>query len=609
MLVLVTAQGWALTIKDDATGGDCASVGVWDAETKTCTLTSDLTEGITVTSSGVTIDGAGYTLNGPGNGDGVYLSARVGVTVKNLNIMNFGYCLRMTGNSRNNLVEGNTFSNSPYGVLLYDSPNNVVRDNTFHNNLNCLVTQHGSKNILENNLIENCSVGIYSGYGTSHLINHNTVRYNNYGVQLGSYQYSSDTSHTIVNNTITGNQFGIYIKYATKNMFYHNNLIDNTRQAYVFENAVNSFNMEVPEGGNFWSDWTSPDADMDGFVDSPYVFSGGQDNLPWTQIDGWEIQDRDGDGYYPPEDCNDNDPEINPGATEICDGTDNNCDGVIDGLERSCGEGVCLGTSVCEGGSWSDCSSKGTDAGICAVCDSEGVPEYDETQTGDCLPTSCPESGCGVAGCGEFVFGEYPAYVENECSGIYTCTQNICEEEVICEADSDGDGYSPSCGDCDDSQVAINLGAEEICDQLDNNCDGQTDNVDADRDGVNDCTDDLCLGTRTEGAAWKALLPWHYADTDNDGVFEVHLGWKKGLLDSEYTLEDTHGCTCEQILSCFPGENKVLMAVGCPQGILKMWIQQIGWAKTCNFNWRLCNSEHGNGNKYCQTFNDKGNKK
>ena len=47
--------------------------------------------------------------------------------------------------------------------------------------------------------------------------------------------------------------------------------------------------------------------------------------------------DRDGDGFTSigstsgsADDCNDNDFAINPGAVEICDGLDNNCDGQID---------------------------------------------------------------------------------------------------------------------------------------------------------------------------------------------------------------------------------------------------------------------------------------
>ncbi|MCL5264002.1 MAG: PA14 domain-containing protein [Chloroflexi bacterium] len=40
-------------------------------------------------------------------------------------------------------------------------------------------------------------------------------------------------------------------------------------------------------GGNFWSNWTSPDSKNQGFVDFPYVFTGGQDNLPWVKENAW----------------------------------------------------------------------------------------------------------------------------------------------------------------------------------------------------------------------------------------------------------------------------------------------------------------------------------
>ena len=57
--------------------------------------------------------------------------------------------------------------------------------------------------------------------------------------------------------------------------------------------------------------------------------------------------DHDGDGYSAELDCNDNDPEVNPGAIEVCDGIDNNCNGVRDeGFDKDgdgyniCGFGV-----------------------------------------------------------------------------------------------------------------------------------------------------------------------------------------------------------------------------------------------------------------------------
>jgi len=54
------------------------------------------------------------------------------------------------------------------------------------------------------------------------------------------------------------------------------------------------------------------------------------DTTPLPECDG----DDDGDGFGPAcpagEDCDDDDPEVNPGAAESCNGVDDNCDGMID---------------------------------------------------------------------------------------------------------------------------------------------------------------------------------------------------------------------------------------------------------------------------------------
>jgi len=56
---------------------------------------------------------------------------------------------------------------------------------------------------------------------------------------------------------------------------------------YFSANCTGIFNEPLPVGGNYWSNWTSPDNNLDGFIDSPYVFTGGVDNLPWATLDGW----------------------------------------------------------------------------------------------------------------------------------------------------------------------------------------------------------------------------------------------------------------------------------------------------------------------------------
>lgn len=59
-------------IKDNATGGDCSTIGIWDSSTKTCTLTKDLNETIQIDSDGITVDGNGHTSTGSQTGSGIY---------------------------------------------------------------------------------------------------------------------------------------------------------------------------------------------------------------------------------------------------------------------------------------------------------------------------------------------------------------------------------------------------------------------------------------------------------------------------------------------------------------------------------------------------------
>jgi nitrous oxidase accessory protein NosD len=55
-------------------------------------------------------------------------------------------------------------------------------------------------------------------------------------------------------------------------------------QAVIYGGSGNLFNLPAPTGGNYWDDHTGDDLDDDGFFDRPYVFGGGQDDLPRVML-------------------------------------------------------------------------------------------------------------------------------------------------------------------------------------------------------------------------------------------------------------------------------------------------------------------------------------
>jgi len=182
------------------------------------------------------------------------------------------------------------------------------------------------------------------------------------------------------------------------------------------------------------------------------------------------------------------------------------CTTCEEGEARACGSGDCLGFQVCVSDSWSTCSTALRDCGVCCRCDVDGNVSYDDTQDSDCPDFDCPAySGCdyGWAYCGG-VYG-YHLYVEliahrvgGACSDIDSCGHEECytSEWKVCESDSDGDHYTESCGDCDDSDPLIHPAYIEVCgDFIDNDCDGTIEEgccLDWDGDGHIDGT---CGGT------------------------------------------------------------------------------------------------------------------
>ena len=212
-------------------------------------------------------------------------------------------------------------------------------------------------------------------------------------------------------------------------------------------------------------------------------------------------------------DCDDAEPDINPGEAEVCgNATDENCDGwapECDGDDTD-GDGFCDATTCLDGSMPGDCNDN----------NAQIHPWAYETCDG----------------------------VDNNCNG---------EVDENLTIDNDGDGYSliGSCegsqNDCNDFDPEIYKDAPEICNGLDDNCDGEIDeglSVDEDGDGfwapdscalngflAADCNDDP-----TQGGA--SINPDAVEDLSTTGVDDNC----NGEIDEDPLLWDDDGdCQCE----------------------------------------------------------------
>lgn len=218
-------------------------------------------------------------IDGGGSGDCVNITAN-DVQINSFTILNSGGfpCAGIRVLSSNNIIiTDNNASSNFYGIIIHHASNNNITNNIELNNSYGIECDYSSSNTITDNIANSnkiCGIRLF----VSNKINimSNSVSNNRYGIIISSSSSNNITGNNVnsnkdrginlhlSNNNVTSNNIlnnidGVHLEGSSENnVVYHNNLMNNTIQAYD-NTGTNSWDNGYPFGGNYWSDYTGSD--------------------------------------------------------------------------------------------------------------------------------------------------------------------------------------------------------------------------------------------------------------------------------------------------------------------------------------------------------------